>query len=68
MDARTDGSIANISATLGSANDVEVDFARYNANDALCCPQATTTVLYNVITKAPPRVALATATTRTNAG
>jgi hypothetical protein len=68
MDARTDGSIANISATLDSANDIEVDFARYNANDALCCPHATTNVLYNVTTKAPPRVAPASATTRQNAG
>jgi hypothetical protein len=68
MDARTDGSIANISVTLDSASAIEVDFARYNATDAMCCPHATTTVLYSVTTKIPARVAPVSATTRANAG
>jgi len=67
MDARTDGANPNISATLDSATSIEADFARYAAQDALCCPHATTTVLYSVTTKSPPRVAPVELMTRTNA-
>ena len=67
MDSRSDGSISNISVTLDSAHDIEVDFARYSAMDALCCPHATSSVLYHVTT-APPRVSPVTVTTRANPG
>jgi hypothetical protein len=67
MDSRTDGSISSVSATLDTATDVEADFARYNAQDAMCCPHATTNVLYHVTTKAPPSVTPTEMTTRANA-
>lgn len=66
MDARTDGSIASLSITLDSATDIEADFARYRSADPLCCPHATSTMLYHVTTKAPPRVAPVSVTTRAN--
>jgi hypothetical protein len=46
---------------------IEADFARYATQDALCCPHATTTVLYRVTTAASPRFAPVELTTRTNA-
>jgi hypothetical protein len=64
MDARTDGSIASISVTLFSATEIEADFARYNSADPLCCPHATSTVLYQVPTTNPPRLAPESVTTR----
>jgi len=66
MDARTDGSIASLSVTLDSATDIEADFARYNTVDPMCCPHATSTMLYHVTTKAPPRVAPVSVMTRAN--
>ena len=67
MDARTDGSIASVSVTLFGPNDIEADFARYAAADPLCCPHATSAVLYNVTTQALPRVAPSSVTTTANA-
>jgi LppP/LprE lipoprotein len=67
MDSRTDGSIASVSVTLFNATDLEVEFARYGEQDALCCPHATTTVEYTVTAKPPPRVAPASITTTKNA-
>jgi hypothetical protein len=66
MDARTDGSIASLSVTLDSATDIEVDFARYNSVDPMCCPHSTSNMFYHVTTKAPPRVAPASVMTRAN--
>jgi hypothetical protein len=63
MDARTDGSIASLSVTLFGANDIEADFARYVAADPMCCPHATSAVLYHVTTQSPPRVAPSSVTT-----
>ena len=68
MDSRTDGAISNVSVTLDSAHDIEVDFARYSASDALCCPHATSSVLYHVTTAPLPRVAPVSVTTSANPG
>jgi hypothetical protein len=66
MDARTDGSIAGLGVLLFSEHDFQIDFARYDANDPLCCPHATSTVLYQVQTTRPPGVAPASVTTQQN--
>jgi len=63
MDARTDGSIASLSVTLFGPNDIEADFARYVDADPMCCPHATSAVLYHVTTQAPPRAAPNSVTT-----
>lgn len=68
MDSRTDGSISNISVTLDSAHDIQADFARYSAADALCCPHATSSVLYRVTTGPRPRVVPLAVTTHANPG
>ncbi len=67
MDSRTDGAIASVTVTLFNATDLEVEFARYSAQDAMCCPHATSTVEYTVTAKAPPRVAPVSITTSKNA-
>ena len=36
------------------AGEISADFARYSPQDALCCPHATTNVLYHVATTTPP--------------
>jgi hypothetical protein len=66
MGARTDGSIAGLSVALFSERDFQIDFARYTPNDPLCCPHATSTVLYQVRTARPPGVAAVSVTTRQN--
>ncbi len=50
MDSRTDGSLSG-SLNLFSATDVTAQFERYDEKDALCCPHATTTVVYKIETK-----------------
>jgi hypothetical protein len=66
MDARTDGSIAGPSVSLFNEHDFQIDFARYTASDPLCCPHATSTVLYQVQTTRPLGVAPVSVTTHRN--
>jgi hypothetical protein len=49
MDSRTDGS-AQAPFVYGSGSTLSADFARYGANDPLCCPSSTTNVTYNITT------------------
>ena len=66
MSARIDGSIASLNVYLYDATDLSADFARYNAQDAMCCPHATTNVIYHVAPKAPSRVVPDSLSTRAN--
>jgi hypothetical protein len=66
MDARTDGSVAGLSVSLFNEHDFQIDFARYTADDPLCCPHATSSVSYQVQTTRPPGVAAVSVTTRQN--
>ncbi len=45
-DSRTDGAIGRIS--LYTPDELTVEFARYGANDALCCPSRTSLVSYEL--------------------
>jgi hypothetical protein len=56
MDARSDGSISSLNVSVYAAATVSADFMRYDAQDALCCPHAETTVTYRVQTAGRPRV------------
>jgi hypothetical protein len=66
MDARTDGSIAGLSAMIYSANEISADFARYTSSDALCCPHGTSNVMYRVQITGRPRVVPVSTTTHAN--
>ena len=66
MDARTDGSISSLNVPLYNATEISADFVRYSAQDALCCPHATTTVMYHVQTGTRPRVAPLSTETHAN--
>ena len=46
MDARTDASLSLV--RLYAEREFSADFARYGANDPLCCPYGTTTVFYKL--------------------
>jgi hypothetical protein len=61
MNARTDGSIASLNVSIFSATEISADFARYNDQDPLCCPHATTNVLYQI--KAKPALLVPTSLT-----
>ena len=52
--------------TLDSATDIEVDFARYNSVDPMCCPHSTSTMFYHVTTSSLPRVSPVSVMTRAN--
>ncbi len=51
MDARSDASLGGYGVTLVDAQDLAGFFTRYDAQDALCCPHATTTVQYKIAEK-----------------
>jgi hypothetical protein len=53
MNARTDGSIASLNVSIFNATEISADFARYSDQDPLCCPHASTNVLYHVTAKPP---------------
>jgi hypothetical protein len=48
MNARTDASIGGLAAALYASDTFSVDYARYGAEDPLCCPHATTTVTFRI--------------------
>jgi hypothetical protein len=48
MDARSDASLSGLGVTLFNAQDMTASFTRYDANDPLCCPHATTIVEYKI--------------------
>jgi hypothetical protein len=67
MNAREDASIASLGVSLYNASDFAADFARYSADDPLCCPHATTTVMYEIKTvNGRPRVVADSAATQKN--
>jgi hypothetical protein len=48
MHARTDASINSLTVYMFGSTEIAADFSRYNDNDPLCCPHATTTVTYQI--------------------
>jgi heat shock protein HslJ len=51
MDSRSDGAIAQVS--FQSPTRLTANYARYAADDALCCPSKTTSVIFDVATDPP---------------
>lgn len=48
MNAREDSTLSGQSVSIYNEQDFAVDFARYTADDPLCCPSATSNVTYTV--------------------
>ena len=48
MEARSDASIAGLGIDLDEEMSFEVTFVRYAASDPLCCPHASTSVMYKI--------------------
>jgi hypothetical protein len=48
MEPRTDGSPNALGPTIFLADEFQVDFMRYRASDALCCPHGVSSVTYRV--------------------
>lgn len=51
MEARSDASIGGLGISLYAATTFEATFERYSASDPLCCPHASTSVSYRIVTQ-----------------
>ena len=67
MDARTDASLEGAGISLENERTLDGTFARYSADDPLCCPHASTTVSYAIVKRDGARVVVPlSATTSSN--
>ncbi|MGH9460989.1 MAG: LppP/LprE family lipoprotein, partial [Vicinamibacteria bacterium] len=51
MDSRTDGALSHVS--LRNGNQVTAEYLRYTAEDPLCCPSSTTSVVFEIANDGP---------------
>ena len=64
MDSRTDGALSRV--FIEGAGRITAEYLRYRANDALCCPSRTTSVVFEISKDPAPVVRPVSASTRAN--